>query len=208
MTKGQRAYARLRQLAQEENLQATLAKLNYNPRAPNRTDPFNSTSCYQTMIAVAKTLSGQAIPANSPDASMIANVRPVTPVLARKLGDEIDADRLLTVSVTFAKGSGGGGDHHFAAFRLDNDTVVVAMGWQNIYDLTRWMNENWGGRFKRDRFDLLADALANNSINGLLPFCSYLGAAINGNSIPNALREEAEGLSVTSVTVYALDLPG
>src|SRR5262249_50662546 len=87
----------------------------------------------------------------------------------------------------------GGGDHNFAVFALDKNTVVVAMAYQKEYDLTQWFRENKQGMFTRDRFQELMQQIENGSSKAVYHLCVFMGETKDGRSIPLAIYNDVNG---------------
>jgi hypothetical protein len=105
-----------------------------------------------------------------------------------------------------------GGDHHFSAFSLDEGTVVVSMGWQNIYNLSEWFSKNQGGRFEKELFLRLIGKIEDGYVEGVAALCSFLGTSKSGTSksdvsIPVALSSDIAGSRPTIKHSACLTLP-
>jgi hypothetical protein len=202
------AFRKLEALAQPDKLRQVMGRLNSGMREGDTAADI--TSCFASAVAVAKTLTNQQI-VEGPFATMVTGGKVLvrqgqTNVQTSEIMKHLDKNCLVLISLAFKKSGTGGGDHHFAAFALDKNTVVAAMGWQNKYDLTQWFFENQQGKFPRDRFKRLMEQIENGSGNAVAELCSFLGATKDGRSIPEAIHQEVDGYRAES-QAQAFTLP-
>lgn len=207
------AFGKLQALAQPDALKEVFRRFNHTATKGNEAD---ITSCAATATAVIKTLTDQTI--NADDFASFIN-----PALATNIGKGGMFKRTLTknvvkvlrepvvvmISLTFEKPQvvGGGGDHHFCAFSLDGGTVVVPMGWQKIYDLSQWFEENNQGRFSADVFGQLLGKIEDGHSDAVVGLCAFLGLTKAGMPIPAALRTEVTGFKPKVVRAVYYQLP-
>jgi hypothetical protein len=207
---GKIAFRKLEALAKPENLRRAFARIN---AAARRGDEARLTSCYATLVVVAKTLTNQPI---SKDKSA-GLMRGVTPLVCQGQANVqtseimrcLDAGFLVGISLTFKKGTAGADDHHFAVFALDKETVVAAMAWEKHYDLTQWFLGRNKGIFTRDRFEELMKKIEDGDIRAVVDLCAFLGSSkIGQQTVPLALalRQDVNGCRPVSQAM-ALKLP-
>ncbi|MDG6095405.1 hypothetical protein LOC54_09870 [Acetobacter sp. AN02] len=204
---GQVAFAKLRSLASGNELAGDIRQANggLSP-AEGR---YDDRSCAMNATVITARLMNKAPCDLLPPETVI---NPTGGITARIM-KELDAGKLLTFQLAFASPQGhGAGDHFFCAFRLDANTIIVAMGWQGIYDFKQYFNENEGGRFARNIFKKAMSDIADGEIRGVLSLSAFLGTSREdeevspGIGIPARVYREISGTicSFKPILVYSL----
>jgi len=205
--KGAIAFRKLEQLAQPANLENVIKKLNFGS-----TETYDSRSCAMNNTAVIKTLTNQAIPA-TPMAAQLSGLKMLsvpngqTGVHTESVMKILGNSTIVSFSVKFTKDNKGHGDHYFSAFQLDPQNVVVAMGWQGIYDLSDYFEHNHNGRFEKSKFESIIRQIEDGNIEGIYRVCSFLGETKEGRKIPEVIIGDVGGSRPKFENTYYFDLP-
>ena len=110
------------------------------------------TSCAQNAMVIAKYLTNQPMP------GMMSGLKSfgrggMKGALKDTVAKNLKQPILIYFMLKFSGPEGkGGGDHHFCAFGLNESSVVVAMGWQDIFTFQDWYSENERGHLQDREF--------------------------------------------------------
>lgn len=197
------AFRKLEQLSQPDNLRQMVAQQNRGETV----HVADITSCSQTADMVVRTVTNQVpgVP--------LKGLRPLvnggqTGVLTEEIRRKLKEPVVLYFQLNFTASDGSGdGDHHFCAFSLDENTVIVAMAWQGMYDFSDWFSENEQGRYTTENFLTHMRGIEDGSSTAVVDLCAYLGKSRSGMSVPAALLAEVQGARPTFAGAYFLDLP-
>lgn len=194
MSRGTVAFTKLKQLANPPKLHSVIAALNFG-----ETGAYDPRSCAMNNIAIIKTLTNQQIP-RTIFASQLAGMTMINVphgMNGRHTEEamrQIEAGKLVSFSLKFSNSdTSGAGDHHFSAFQLDDHTVVAAMGWQNVYDLSDYFAHNDKGRFGKTKFRALLRQIEDGNVEGVGGLCSFLGQTAQGTAVPGEIDREIRG---------------
>ena len=192
---GAAAFKRLEKLAKPETLAQVIRDLNYST-----TDQYDVRSCTMNCIAILKTVMDQPIVASAFASQVTGQTalgvnQGMSGQHTKAVMAILEKPVVVAFSLKFRMGNTGGGDHYFAAFKLDQNTVIAAMGWQGLYDFSEWFTQNDGGRFETEKFRALLLQMESGDINGVKGLCSFLGTTREGKGIPGALDKDLTGFN-------------
>ena len=140
------------------------------------------TSCAQNAMVIAKYLTNQPMP------GMMSGLKSfgrggMKGALKDTVAKNLKQPILIYFMLKFSGPEGkGGGDHHFCAFGLDESSVVVAMGWQDIFTFQDWYSENERGIYKTANFLAHIEGIETGSTKSVIDLCAYLGVVKQGRN--------------------------
>lgn len=202
MSKQSQAFEKLAQLAQPQTFRRQFTLIG---------EDASPTSCAQNAMVIAKYLT------NQPMAGMMGGLKQLlrggmTGVLHTTVGKKLGEPILIYFMLKFSGAEGkGGGDHHFCAFGLDKNNVVVAMGWQNLYTFEDWFSENGHGLYKTAVFLEHLAGIESGSTKSVIDLCAYLGVVqqgrYKGRGVISALTGDLVGYKPRIEHCHYLELP-
>ncbi len=202
MSKQTNAFQKLQQLAQPQEFLKQFAKIG---------EDASPTSCAQNAMVIAKYVT------NQPMTGGMTGLQPLgrggmTGVLKNTVAKSLDTPVLMYFMLKFSGAEGvGGGDHHFCAFGLDAENVVVAMGWQDIFTFEDWFRDNEQGVYKTANFLSHFEGIESGSTKSVIDLCAYLGVVkqekYRGRGVISVLTDDLSGFKPRIEYGYYMELP-
>ncbi len=202
MSKQSNAFQKLTQLAQPQEFRQQFTLIG---------EGASPTSCAQNAMVIAKYLT------NQPMAGFMTGLQPLvqggmTKVMTGTVEKKLREPALIYFMLKFSGAeSAGAGDHHFCAFSLDAENVVVAMGWQDIFTFEDWFRDNGQGLYKTENFLTHLAGIESGSTKSVIDLCAYLDVVKQGTyagrSVISVLTEDLSGFKPKVEVCQYLDLP-